>query len=235
MNAVQPDRLKVYAFDLYNEIPTQWEESLSADERRRISAYSLPGDQRRFTAGRGLLREALSEVTGLAPEVLCLKPNASGKVCLLNVPEHIDCDFNISHAGDQVRVAIGPQSGVGIDIDRVRHGLDLQAMGRHVFTSTEIDYVGQGAENKATARFFRLWVCKEAVAKALGYGLLMDLKRFQVDLSEADGKEGFHPAAWLDPRDRSQEPEVYFSLIQSPANYSTAVAFVKNRGCTFAV
>jgi 4'-phosphopantetheinyl transferase len=231
MNAILPDRLNVYAFDLRNDIPARWEKSLSADERRRISAYSQPGDQQRFAAGRGLLRQALSDATGLAPDALCLKPNTSGKVCWVNVPENIECDldFNISHSGDQVRVVIGPQSGVGIDIDQVRDCLDVHAMGRHVFTATERAYVAQGAEPDQTVSFFRLWVCKEAVAKALGYGLLMDLRRFEVDLSAVEGDEGFRPARWIDPRDRRQEPQVYFSLIHSPANYRAAVAFVETR------
>ena len=91
-----------------------------------------------------------------------------------------DFDFNISHSGD-ISVCVGSNSNkVGIDIEKVQK-IDLFAF-RAYFTESEWATITT-SENKIEI-FYNLWVRKEALAKAIGLGLSINLKRLDVTLNE---------------------------------------------------
>lgn len=82
-------------------------------------------------------------------------------------------EFNITHSDNLVACAVNQQSPLGIDSETMsrKHRVAL----RHAFNEGELEQLSNGSEN-----FLDLWVKKEAVAKAAGYGIA-DLKHIQLD------------------------------------------------------
>jgi phosphopantetheinyl transferase len=85
--------------------------------------------------------------------------------------------FNVSHSGDWALIAISEDSPVGVDIERPRVFRNPAGLARRVCTARELEHV-RGGEDQA--ELLRLWVRKEAVAKADGSGLLMALGELDV-------------------------------------------------------
>jgi 4'-phosphopantetheinyl transferase len=70
-------------------------------------------------------------------------------------------------------------------------------VGRQVFTPAELAAIANAPDAEKTFRFFRQWTFKEAVAKAVGLGLSLDLKRFEVAFPDEVPQLVCHGAAEL--------------------------------------
>ena len=87
-----------------------------------------------------------------------------GKPYLLNAA-YQDIDFNISHSGDYVILAVVKNARVGIDLELQSNESGITELSQLTFSQSECQLVGDSREN-----FFRLWSKKEALLKALGVG-----------------------------------------------------------------
>ncbi|MEM7157288.1 MAG: 4'-phosphopantetheinyl transferase superfamily protein [Myxococcota bacterium] len=91
-------------------------------------------------------------------------------------------EFNLSHAGGWGLLAIGARRRLGVDIDVVRPARVTPGLIRTVTSSAEqIEFSRLSAAEQAYA-FYRLWVRKEAVIKALGTGLSRSLATIDVPI-----------------------------------------------------
>jgi 4'-phosphopantetheinyl transferase len=152
-------------------------ELLSPQERARAERFRQADDRRRFILGRGLLRTMLGRQLDLPPASLVFGANPHGKPTLADAR---GIAFNVSHSGDYVLVAVGRAAAIGVDVERVRPDVDVAGVGRQVFTPAERALIAAAPDARKTALFFRQWTLKEAVAKAVGLGLSLDLKRFEI-------------------------------------------------------
>jgi len=150
---------------------------LTPQERARAERFRQADDRRRFILGRGLLRTMLARHLNRTPTSLILGANAHGK------PTLADADglaFNVSHSGDYVLVAVGQAAAIGVDVEQRRPELAVTDVGRQVFTAAEMALITNAPDAEKTFRFFRQWTFKEAVAKAVGLGLSLDLQQFEI-------------------------------------------------------
>jgi len=95
-------------------------------------------------------------------------------------------EFNLSHSGGALLVAIGGAQPLGVDLEvrsRQRPGLELA---RRFFDPAEADALARLEPPRQQAAFLRLWSCKEAVVKALGHGLSFGLANLSFAI-DADG------------------------------------------------
>jgi 4'-phosphopantetheinyl transferase len=169
-------------------------ELLSPPERARAERFRQADDRRRFILGRGLLRTMLGRQLDRAPASLVFGANPHGKPTLADAG---DIAFNVSHSGDYVLVAVGRAAAIGVDVERVRPDLDMVGVGRQVFTPAELAFITSASGAEKTFRFFRHWTFKEAVAKACGLGLSLDLKRFEISFDDGPPHLVCHGAAEL--------------------------------------
>ncbi len=88
-------------------------------------------------------------------------------------------DFNISHSGEYVMLAVSQSAKVGIDIEKHRQ-LDYLLF-RKYFSDNEWALI-EAADNKITA-FFDFWAIKESAIKCDGRGVEV-LSKTQVDYNE---------------------------------------------------
>jgi len=89
---------------------------------------------------------------------------------------HSGFDFNMAHSGDIV-VCSGLKNGrIGIDIEKIKP-LDVNLY-ENYFSSEEWKVI-KGSENYLST-FYKLWTRKEALAKAIGIGVIEDFPKLEV-------------------------------------------------------
>lgn len=75
-------------------------------------------------------------------------------------------DFNLSHSGDYVIMAVSNKAKVGIDIEFIDHEIDYASLKSLTFSCFETELINSSLE------FFNLWSKKEALIKVVGKGFL---------------------------------------------------------------
>jgi 4'-phosphopantetheinyl transferase len=114
-----------------------------------------------FVAGRCLLRRVLGRALGVEPATVELidvdgeKPRLAGDG---------DLDFNVSHGGDWVLIALARGCKVGVDVEPMYPSRDVAAISAAL-----------GIAPSATVSFAQEWARLEARCKATGRGLTIPL------------------------------------------------------------
>jgi 4'-phosphopantetheinyl transferase len=193
--------------------------TLHTEEHAEANRFRLDADRRRFIVGRGLLRSILAEKTGKAAGQLTFRRDAYGKLVSADAGS---LAFNVSHSGNLVAVAVGAVRALGIDVEEMRHDLDLPALARHIFTPLEMRTLVDAPPALRAEIFFRSWVCKEALVKGLGTGLSREPKRFEVAFDRPEPAIRALGAAGDDI-----EPDWSLEILAVPAGYAGALAVLK--------
>lgn len=147
-------------------------------ETRLTRVLSMKQEQARVQSvlGELLLRRALQAEYGLA-ELPTIQTGKKGKPFF---PDHPDVHFNLSHCITAVACALD-SAPVGVDVQEIRplrdkHCLSVPSVYR-VLSEKERTWVEAGKTSaEQDRRFTAVWTCKEAYGKALGDGLLYDMK-----------------------------------------------------------
>jgi len=92
---------------------------LSREEQERAEAFLLPRDRLRFRAGRGLLRILLGRYLKIGPQELEFSYGPHGKPEIGASLKRRKIEFNLSHAGGHLLVAVALGRRVGVDIERI--------------------------------------------------------------------------------------------------------------------
>ena len=143
---------------------------LSRDERARADRFHFPRHRDLFIAGRGLLRQLLGRYLGLPPQSLRFAYGPQGKPALRpegGGPLH----FSLSHSGGQALYAVARDAPVGIDLERIRPGLDFDGIARRFLPAEAIRALAEAPASRKAAVFFASWTRMESLAKAAGTGL----------------------------------------------------------------
>jgi 4'-phosphopantetheinyl transferase len=155
--------------------------SLSDDEKKSAEGYLLENDKKRFILCRGLLRMILGRYLRQNPKQIRFQQQTKGKPFLRDVcnpPLH----FNLAHSGEYVIYALTHECEVGVDIEYLREVNDMEFIARRFFTEEECTDLFSLPHEKRAEGFFNCWTRKEAYIKALGEGLSLPLRQFQVSL-----------------------------------------------------
>jgi 4'-phosphopantetheinyl transferase len=152
---------------------------LNDAERQRVHRFVKQIDRDRYIVGRSTLRRLLAQYLEVPADEVSIELDRFGRPYLSFPPSDV-LDFNISHSGSCVLVALAFGMRVGVDVEAIRGGIDLLSVMRLVFTPLErkevLNLNGQGRE----AAFFWYWTRKEALAKGIGSGLGAPLEKLDV-------------------------------------------------------
>jgi len=144
--------------------------SLAPEERQRLDALRQLADRERFLRGRAALRLLLGAWLALPAAAVPLEAGPHSKPHCPGGPQ-----FNVSHSGDLILLALHPSRPVGVDVERERPDLDWRPIARRVLPPAEkeaLDRLVAGGEGSAAADGFLLAWCRlEAGLKARGLGL----------------------------------------------------------------
>ena len=164
VGAVLPDEGAFAA--AYAALP-QW-------RRRKCEVFRFDADRFRSVAAWELLRRML-DGKGVKAEVLPVAENESGKPAF---DPSLGIHFSISHSDERVMAAVG-DGPIGCDVEKIAP-FD-EAIARECLTDEELARVKRMPPDLDRDRaFIRLWVRKEAYAKAVGKGFGIELKSVSV-------------------------------------------------------
>jgi len=159
---------------------------LTCDEIERAYKYKFDIDRTRFIVGRALLRKMLGDILDYDPFQIKIESNNYRKLFLSNV-EQQHLHFNLSHSEDYIIYAFCFNDDVGIDIEKIDPTINHLEIANNYFSADEIAYLKNSSDqNRGVERFFRIWTRKEALLKAMGIGLLLDLKKINVTTDSID-------------------------------------------------
>lgn len=165
------DEVHVWATDLDDEshLP-DCAATLSVSEKERAARFHFERDQKRFIAGRGLLRAILGCYTKTPAASLQFGYGKNGKPHLTNAAEFGDLDFNLSHSGNLALFAVARDRDLGIDLENVRSFSDMDEIAARCFLPEEQRVLRLLRSPQKEECFFRCWTRTEAQLKCKGEG-----------------------------------------------------------------
>ncbi len=157
-------------------------DALSPEEHLRSHIYRFQEDRQRFVVARGLLRTILARYLHANPGELCFAVSQIGK------PElHPDLNsgirFSLSYSGNRAVFALTQRCDVGVDIEQVRADYPVDCVAELFFSDQEQARFRSLPACLRRRAFFACWCRKEAMVKALGYGLPLGLDRPEVSMA----------------------------------------------------
>jgi 4'-phosphopantetheinyl transferase len=208
------DRIDVWAASVekFAPLPPSLLQSLSADEIARGQHFVFEADRQRYRVARALLRRILGAYLGTAPSSLRFSNAIHGKPVL----EDGRLDFNLSHSGDRILIAVTRGQPVGVDVEQMKIGGDLRELAESCFSVSErkVVFADKAGER---ARFYEYWACKEAWMKADGRGLGLPLTEFSLVGIEPAGCYRVDPADPREWRIQSLPFDGYGAAVAAPA------------------
>lgn len=156
---------------------------LSGIEQARAERFHFEHDRHRWINGRAWVKQQLATHLQVPAPTLDFSTTAHGRPFL---PDYPGTDFNLSHTGEWIALAICPGNGrIGLDIETIDPTFPALEIAREFFLPEECLWLSQGP----IKRFFQLWTVKEALMKATGLGMSLPPDRILVNV-QAD-----HPVA----------------------------------------
>jgi 4'-phosphopantetheinyl transferase len=153
---------------------------LSEDEVARVGRFRLERDRRRYIVGRATLRAILGGYLGLPPKQMEFAYGPQGKPALHARWAETQITFNLSHARELAIYAVTKGREVGIDLEWIEPGVDVEPLAERFLSAREKASLYGLPRDQAQARFYMLWTRKEALLKAMGVGLSAPLDHFSV-------------------------------------------------------
>lgn len=211
-----PAGLEVWALSLDLGAPLSSEDwaLLSTTEQARAMRFCQHADRLRAVCGRAAMRRLLESKTGIAARQVTFADNAFGKPSLVLPGDDVRAavEFNLSHAGDYVLLAMSSEGAVGIDVEERYRDADVAALGDYFLSPMERT---SGTEIDAVRR----WVAKESVLKALGLGIADYLQAYSVLPFGANGKVAVY-------RDLDRRADIHTWVFDVDAGHVGAVTCI---------
>ncbi|MCL6494722.1 MAG: 4'-phosphopantetheinyl transferase superfamily protein [Ignavibacterium sp.] len=137
-------------------------------------------DRRRSIMTQYFLRKFLSYYLQVDFDKVAISYSKSGKP-YLNDKINSNLKFNYSHSGDYIVYAFTTDNEIGIDIEKIKDIPEIDELSRTHFSDEEqlIYFELKNPEEKKRL-FYKIWTRKEALLKAEGSGITIDLKSLTV-------------------------------------------------------
>ena len=175
VSPLEPGEVHLWLVDLSRGEPRAF---LSSEERERAARFHFERDRGRYSVCRSALRELLAGYLDAAPEEIEFRYGEAGKPELAQG----SLRFNVSHSHDLALIAMAREWELGVDIERIRTGVEREGIAERFFSPGEAAALRAMAAEERDEAFFRCWTRKEAYVKARGGGLSIPLDSFDVTL-----------------------------------------------------
>ena len=165
-----------------------FQDVLSPSEKAAANRFVQERHRLSYVFSHGVLRNILSSYVERAPGEIRFEHNSFGKPRLADLEPGNATQFNMSHSGDVVVVAVTTGRHIGVDVELMRPISEFASIARGHFTAQECAFIHSSPAGIQQTAFFTCWTRKEAVIKAVGKGLSIPLNTF--DAYIALGQEG---------------------------------------------
>lgn len=137
-------------------------------------------DRNRYVLTQYFLRELLSYYLQIDFDKVVISYSKSGKP-YLNDKINSNLKFNYSHSGDYIIYAFTSDDEIGVDIEEIKDIPEFDELSRAHFSDEEQSiYFELKNPDEKKKLFYRIWTRKEALLKAAGSGITIDLKSLTV-------------------------------------------------------
>lgn len=170
---------------------SQAEQVLNAQEISRANRFVHADVRRRFIMCRSKLRHLLAQELGIAAAEVAFRYERWGKPQLA-LTSRPPLHFNVSHSGESAMILVA-QVPVGVDLELINQRTQIRALASQILSDRERLVWQKLPPPQQEATTWRLWVCKEALLKAMGLGIAEGLKQVSLPLPLPDDGEPFSP------------------------------------------
>jgi 4'-phosphopantetheinyl transferase len=140
---------------------------LSRYEQRRVGSLLEEKAVRQFIVSRAMQRQLLASYVGGSPSDIQFGVVAMGKPTL-SKPNDIGLQFNTTHSGSIVVIAVTRDRDVGVDVEQIRPVPRALRVAKRCYSKEEYEAL-LALEGEALERsFLATWVSREGTAKARG-------------------------------------------------------------------
>lgn len=160
---------------------------LSDAEQSRWKRFLHPAPASRYALCRAALRSILCHWLDCGNDELVIAQDDLGKPFALLGDKSVRVSFSVSHSGGHGLIALARQGRVGVDVEELNTPRGLELLIDSVLSPGERACVSSGNRTERTRDFLRLWTMKEALIKALGTGLSLDMSAFEVPAGMRQG------------------------------------------------
>jgi 4'-phosphopantetheinyl transferase len=147
---------------------------LDGVELQRYHRFARPDDAARFMVGRLMLKTIVGGLSGCRPDRVHVSLGDRERPYVAGAP-----DFNLSHSGDMVVLAVASEGRVGVDIEAVEREADVRKLAGRVYSQSEF---AAFCNLDNTCPAVKIWCAKEALVKAIGEGLYIDPRSISLDI-----------------------------------------------------
>lgn len=152
---------------------------LDKGERSRRERFRHDGRRRQYTLCRAALRAILCDRLDCGNEELSFVESERGKPHALLHGAPAPASSSVSHSGVHGLLAVARDGRLGVDVEERVARRDLDALMEAVLTPEERAEIVAAGAGERLGRFYGIWTIKEALVKALGTGLQLDLAAFE--------------------------------------------------------
>ena len=189
-------------------------------ELARHRAFECPKMADLFAFRHSLLRRLLAHHCSIPAAQLKFDAGPNGKPSLSDGCENVH--FNTSHTKNFGVVAVCENGPIGIDVERVRP-LDLAAFSEKILSSAErLEFAALSQQLRLPA-MLRYWTAKEALIKAEGMGLNLNLLR-QISIRGSANDYGWSAAELTGPMMRKTPWHLWTQTLTDPSPRPAIVA-----------
>ena len=153
---------------------------LDGAERRRADRFQHDGARRRYVLCRASLRSLLCDALECPNHRLAFEEAEHGKPFATVDGRPAPVGFNVSHSGRHGLIALAGRGRVGVDVEERRPQRNLNVLVGAVLGPGERAEVAAARGRRKLDLFLDLWTMKEALSKAHGEGLSMDVSAFEI-------------------------------------------------------
>lgn len=157
-----------------------YEELLDEEERHRFHRFHFDRDRVAFAVSHANLRGIIGSYLDRDPKCLVFRRNTFGKPELNQEVESLPLFFNLSHSRNVALLALSMDMEVGVDIEDIQM-VDCGLAESH-FSPLELSALSLLKGERWLRGFYNCWTRKEAILKAEGVGLNLELDSFDVSL-----------------------------------------------------
>ena len=152
------------------------EATLSGSELERAARFASRADHDRFVVGRAQLRRVLGTLLDCPPDRVELAMTQGGKPSVLGS----SLRFSASRSAGFALFATSWTMEVGVDLERIGGGREVERIAARFFTPTENEAIASLPAGARLRAAFQCWSCKEAYVKGTGEGLSAALAGLEV-------------------------------------------------------
>ena len=154
---------------------------LSKEEKENANSFKMDYHRKCYILSHVILRLLLSKYTGIIPELIEIHKNKYGKPFI----KSDELKFNISHSKDKLAIAMASFE-VGIDIEYINPNFDIYEIIDITLSESEKLNIKKLEFSLQNKQFYKYWTQKEALLKAMGTGINMDLNKLEIPNNISD-------------------------------------------------